>query len=66
MLKKQPYQIPEGSSVVMLDAIDKCLKTARKYDLEAEVVWSSLNYLKENSKKDIVDALAFGIGEWIK
>lgn len=52
-----------------LEVISKTIKNAKidkKTDLTIEVIWSAMNYLKENKKATIEEACVYGLSEWIK
>ena len=46
--------------------ISKALKTAEDYGLLTEVVWSAMHYLKQNPKATLLDAISYGLLEWVK
>jgi hypothetical protein len=49
-----------------LKAIHSILSEAKKYGLETEVIWSTLNSLKSDPTQTIVEAMENGMNEWIK
>ena len=46
--------------------ISKALETAKDYGLLTEVVWSAMNYMKQNPKATLCDAMSYGLLEWVK
>jgi hypothetical protein len=56
----------------MTDIIDELLVVAdlldeaKKYGLEAEVVYFALKYMKKNSDLSIIEAITYGYDEWVK
>lgn len=42
----------------------KAVMGAIKSNLPCEVIWSAMNYLKQNPKKTIEDAIEYGYAEW--
>lgn len=49
-----------------LKVINEALQEAKKYGLEAEVIWSTLNSIKNNPNQSLMEAIHHGLGEWIK
>ena len=49
-----------------LKVIYEALQEAKKYGLEAEVIWSALNYVKNNPNQSLIEATHYGLREWIK
>ena len=49
-----------------LNEISKTLKLADEYGLQTEVVWSALEYMKRQPKATLVDAIQYGLSEWVK
>jgi hypothetical protein len=53
-----------------LKAIAEALKVGEKCGLTSEILWSFFHYFLDSkinkSNKDIQDAIAYGINEWIK
>jgi hypothetical protein len=56
----------EESPVHEVNEIHEILQTAKKYSLEAEVVWSALESMKLNPDQTIVAAMMDGLNEWIR
>jgi hypothetical protein len=46
--------------------VEKALTIANESGLTVEIVVESMNYLKNNPKKTIKEALNRGLAEWIK
>lgn len=49
-----------------LDAIEVALKLSADCDLQAEVVWSALEYMKRHPKSTLASAMQYGLSEWVK
>ena len=49
-----------------LKIVDRVIKNASGYGLEAEVVTFALKYMKENPQLSIVEAIIAGYEEWVK
>jgi hypothetical protein len=49
-----------------LDEINEALKLASEHNLQAEVVWSALQYMKHHEESTLADAIQHGISEWVK
>ena len=49
-----------------LDEINEALKLAEKYNLQAEVVWSALEYMKRPKDSTLAEAIQHGLAEWVK
>jgi hypothetical protein len=49
-----------------LDEINEALKLAEKYNLQAEVVWSALEYMKRHLDATLAEAMEYGLSEWVK
>ena len=49
-----------------IKAIHSILQEAKEYGLEAEVIWSALNSLKNNPTQTPIEAMENGMNEWIK
>jgi len=49
-----------------LEEISEALKLAEKHNLQAEVVWSALEYMKRHTKSTLVEAIQYGLSEWVK
>jgi len=49
-----------------LDEINEALKLAEKYNLQAEVVWSALEYMKRHTDSTLAEAIHHGLSEWVK
>lgn len=49
-----------------LEVINDVLTTAFKYNLTAEVILSALKYMKEDNSFSIIQALNYGLDEWVK
>jgi hypothetical protein len=47
-------------------AIFEIFTEAKKYGLEAEVVWSALESMKSNPTQTTVEAMMDGLNEWVK
>lgn len=69
-IKNEPDHVRDNELRKELDAIAEAILTSTDvdtgYNLEVEVFWSAMNYLKHNPDKTIEEACAYGIGEWIK
>jgi len=53
-------------SIEDLKEISDVLDIAKPYNLECEVIMSSMIYLKEHPEASIKKATDYGVGEWIK
>jgi hypothetical protein len=49
-----------------MEAIGIALSEASKYNLQTEVVYFAMDYLKKNPSKTIAEAITYGYYEWIK
>ena len=49
-----------------IDEIRKALERAAYFNLQAEVVWSALDYVQQHPQASFAEALAYGLEEWIK
>ena len=49
-----------------LDEINEALKLAAEYNLQAEVVWSALEYMKRHTDSTLAEAINHGLSEWVK
>lgn len=49
-----------------LQAIGQALQEAKRYGLEAEIVWSALDSMKANPNQSLIEAIYYGMSEWIK
>jgi len=49
-----------------LEEIYEALEIAKPYNLEIEVMYSSMKYLKEHKNASIREATDAGVNEWIK
>jgi len=49
---------------VELNQVYETIKWSKQHHLEAEVIQSSLNYIKDNPKASIKESLAHGLNEW--
>ena len=49
-----------------LEEIYEALEIAKPYNLEIEVIYSSMDYLKEHPEASIKEATDAGVNEWIK
>jgi len=49
-----------------INFVSSLVSQANAHDLEAEVVLSALQAMKENPNQSIQDAMATGFNEWIK
>ena len=49
-----------------LDEINEALKLAATHNLQAEVVWSALEYMKRHTDSTIAEAIQHGLSEWVK
>ena len=56
----------ENNTVEQMEAISDLLDLALDYELELEVIYFALKYMKENSELSPVEAFQLGITEWIK
>ncbi len=48
-----------------LDYVEQILAEARELHLEAEVVTTALNSMKENPRMSVEDAITIGYHDWI-
>lgn len=55
-----------GKSLSEFETIQNVLKSASKYNMEVEVVWYALKYMKENPLLTIEEAIYLGHDEWMK
>ena len=55
-----------GKSLDEFEAIQNALKGASEFNLEVEVVWYALKYMKENPRLTIEEAINLGFKEWVK
>jgi len=55
-----------GKSLNEFEAIQNALKGAAEFNLEVEVVWYALKYMKENPLLTIEEAIDKGFNEWVK
>jgi hypothetical protein len=55
-----------GDIGLELDEVNEALKLAEKYNLQAEVVWSALEYMKRQSAATLAEAMQYGLSEWVK
>lgn len=56
----------EQSPTHEVNEIYKMLQTAKKYGLEAEVIWSALESMKFNPNQSVIIAMLDGLNEWIR
>lgn len=49
---------------IELDQIYETIKWSQQHGLDAEVVQSSLNYIKNNPKDSIKESLDYALTEW--
>ena len=49
-----------------MKAISDMLDTALEYELEVEVIYWALKYMKEDPKVTPAQAFALGVAEWVK
>jgi len=49
---------------VELDQIYETIRWSKQHDLEAEVILSSINYIKNNPKASIKESLEYALTEW--
>ena len=56
----------ENNTVEQMEAISDLLDLSLDYELELEVIYFALKYMKENSELSPVEAFQLGITEWIK
>lgn len=52
------------SAYDIVDAVGKALLIAERYNLQVEVMVSTLTYLKRNPSSSIQEALEYGLNEW--
>lgn len=50
----------------LMDAMNERLKEARKYGLEMEVLTWAFMQLSKGDDYKILEALDYGLGEWVK
>ena len=55
-----------SKSLDEFEAIQMALKGAAEFNLEVEVVWYALKYMKENSRLSIEEAINKSFDEWVK
>lgn len=55
-----------GKQLDEFEAIQIALKGASEFDLQVEVVWYALRYMKENPRLSIEEAIDLGFKEWVK
>lgn len=49
-----------------IDIVNTFVSEAEKYGLVSEVVYSALQYMKDNPHRTIEDAINYGYWEWCK
>lgn len=49
-----------------LELIGVALEIAKEYDLEVEVIFTALEAMKYDSRLTVVEAINFGLNEWVK
>jgi len=49
-----------------LDEINEALKLAAEYNLQAEVGWAALEYMKRHTDSTLAEAIHHGLSEWVK
>jgi len=55
-----------GKSLNEFEAIQIALKGASEFNLEVEVIWYALKYMKENPLLTIEEAINLSYNEWVK
>lgn len=51
---------------IELENVHNALQEASKHNLQAEVVWSALQGLKNNPEWTVSEAISYGYYEWVK
>lgn len=59
-------EVKEVNISEQLDTVQEVLSVSGRFNLQAEVVYWALKYMKENPTITPIDALMLGVSEWVK